>query len=105
MTNSCLQAHGFKSVKFLQHIRLTNDYRPNDTYAAIDEGDEGNDPGSVQKTYTIVDQMRGAPAIPRGGTVRLSGVLTNGRTPCMYPLDLGWVLIVFTSPAVDMRAT
>jgi hypothetical protein len=42
--------HGFKSVKFLQHIRLTNDYRANDTYAAIDEGDEGNDPGSIQKT-------------------------------------------------------
>ena len=33
--------HGFKSVKFLQHIRITNDYRANDTYAQIDEGVEG----------------------------------------------------------------
>ena len=74
--------HGFKNVKFLQHIRLTNDYRPNDTYAAIDEGEEGNDPGSVQKTYTTVDQMRGAKpiSIQSQPNIVLSGVLMNGRT-------------------------
>jgi DMSO/TMAO reductase YedYZ molybdopterin-dependent catalytic subunit len=76
--------HGFKSVKFVQQIRLTNDYRANDTYAAIDEGDEGNDPGSVQKTYTTVDLMRGAPAVARGEAIRLSGILMNGRTPARH---------------------
>ena len=30
-------AHGFKSVKWLQHITLTNDYRVSDTYAVIDK--------------------------------------------------------------------
>lgn len=41
-------AHGFKSVKWLQHITLTNDYRVADTYANID--DIGNDPMSYLKT-------------------------------------------------------
>ena len=27
--------HGFKNVKWLQHIRLTNDYRAADTYASL----------------------------------------------------------------------
>ena len=76
--------HGFKNVKFIQHIRLTNDYRPNDTYASIDEGDEGNDPSSVQKTYTTVDQRLGGGSILVGTLVILSGVLMNGRTPCMH---------------------
>jgi hypothetical protein len=31
-------AHGFKSVKWLQHITVTNDYRAGDTYATIDGG-------------------------------------------------------------------
>ena len=52
--------YGYKSVKFLQHIRLTNDYRANDTYAAIDEGEEGNDPAAIQKTFTTTDAMIGA---------------------------------------------
>ena len=30
-------AHGFKSVKWLQYISLTNDYRVADTYAVIDK--------------------------------------------------------------------
>ena len=41
-------AHGFKSVKWLQNITLTNDYRVADTYATID--DSGNDPMSYLKT-------------------------------------------------------
>ena len=55
--------YGYKSVKFLQHIRLTNDYRANDTYAAIDEGEEGNDPAAIQKTFTTTDAMIGAEKI------------------------------------------
>jgi DMSO/TMAO reductase YedYZ molybdopterin-dependent catalytic subunit len=38
-------AHGFKSIKWLQKIVLTNDYKANDTYAL-----ENNDPESFLKT-------------------------------------------------------
>eukprot|EP01047_Picozoa_sp_COSAG01_P071750 COSAG01_NODE_11221_length_1979_cov_3.430319_1_plen_457_part_00 len=76
--------YGYKSVKFLQHIRLTNDYRANDTYAAIDEGAEGNDPAAVQKTYTTTDTMIGAEQHVHGTPVQLSGVLMNGRTKALH---------------------
>ena len=38
-------AHGFKSIKWLQQIVLTNDYKANDTYAL-----QNNDPESYLKT-------------------------------------------------------
>jgi hypothetical protein len=38
-------AHGFKSIKWLQTIVLTNDYKANDTYAL-----QNNDPESYLKT-------------------------------------------------------
>jgi hypothetical protein len=38
-------AHGFKSIKWLQKIVLTNDYQANDTYAL-----QNNDPESYLKT-------------------------------------------------------
>ena len=38
-------AHGFKSIKWLQRIVLTNDHRANDTYA-----EQNNDPESALKT-------------------------------------------------------
>lgn len=43
-------AHGFKSIKWLQQIFLTNDYRTNDTYAL-----RNNDPESYLKTSAYVD--------------------------------------------------
>jgi len=43
-------AHGFKSIKWLQHIVLTNDYHANDTYAL-----ENNDPESYLKTAAYLD--------------------------------------------------
>ena len=43
-------AHGFKSVKWLQHIVLTNDYQANDTYALAN-----NDPESYLKTAAYFD--------------------------------------------------
>ena len=43
-------AHGFKSVKWLQHITLTNDYKANDTYAL-----QNNDPESYLKTAAYID--------------------------------------------------
>ena len=83
-------AHGFKSVKWLQHITLTNDYRTADTYATID--DIGNDPASHLKTYAYIEGSdntepnREAPGglqhdFVEGETVRLSGVAMSGRTP------------------------
>ena len=43
-------AHGFKSIKWLQRITLTNDYKANDTY-----GDANNDPDSYLKTMARID--------------------------------------------------
>lgn len=43
-------AHGFKSVKWLQKIVVTNDYKANDTYALAN-----NDPESYLKTAAYLD--------------------------------------------------
>ena len=43
-------SHGFKSIKWLQHIYVTNDPRINDTYA-----NANNDPDSYLKTAAYVD--------------------------------------------------
>jgi DMSO/TMAO reductase YedYZ molybdopterin-dependent catalytic subunit len=43
-------AHGFKSIKWLQRITLTNDYKTNDTYA-----EANNDPDSYLKTAAYLD--------------------------------------------------
>jgi DMSO/TMAO reductase YedYZ molybdopterin-dependent catalytic subunit len=48
-------AHGFKSVKWLQQIVLTNDYQANDTYALAN-----NDPESYLKTAAYLDDMKDA---------------------------------------------
>lgn len=44
-------AHGFKSIKWLQRIAVTNDYRANDTYA-----EKNNDPDSHLKTAAYIDK-------------------------------------------------
>jgi DMSO/TMAO reductase YedYZ molybdopterin-dependent catalytic subunit len=61
-------AHGFKSIKWLQHIALTNEYRANDTYAL-----NNNDIESRLKTaaYFVADV---AAKVPAGQRVFLSGV-------------------------------
>ncbi|MFO0892168.1 MAG: molybdopterin-dependent oxidoreductase [Isosphaeraceae bacterium] len=45
-------AHGFKSIKWLQHIVLTSDYRANDTYAL-----DNNDPESYLKSAAYIDEV------------------------------------------------
>ncbi len=65
-------AHGFKSIKWLQRIALTNDFKANDTYA-----NANNDPESHLKTAAYLDDMptkaaAGEPAIVRG--VAISGL-------------------------------
>ncbi len=59
-------AHGFKSIKWLQRIVLTNDYRANDTYAL-----QNNDPDSYLKTAAYIGwgEIRfkaGAPIVAEG---------------------------------------
>jgi DMSO/TMAO reductase YedYZ molybdopterin-dependent catalytic subunit len=60
-------AHGFKSVKWLQHVRLTDDYQANDTYALAN-----NDPESYLKTAAYLDDeapitaKAGQPLVIRG---------------------------------------
>jgi hypothetical protein len=64
-------AHGFKSIKWLQQIVLTNDYKTNDTYA-----DGNNDPDSYLKTMARIDD--GPEAFPFGKPVVLSGTAMAG---------------------------
>lgn len=62
-------AHGFKSIKWLRRIVLTNDFRANDTYA-----DDGNDPESYLKTAAYIDERElkfeaGQPVVIRGTAI------------------------------------
>src|SRR5882762_11560264 len=64
-------AHGFKSIKWLQRIVVTNDYKANDTYA-----EQNNDPESHLKTAAYLDEL---PAkIPAGQPVLISGLVISG---------------------------
>ena len=64
-------AHGFKSIKWLQRITLTNDYKTNDTYAEKD-----NDPDSYLKTMARFDE--GPEAFKAGALVNVSGIAMVG---------------------------
>ncbi|MEZ0257933.1 MAG: molybdopterin-dependent oxidoreductase [Chthoniobacter sp.] len=64
-------AHGFKSIKWLQRIVMTNDYKANDTYA-----EKNNDPESHLKTAAYLDDM--PKQFPAGEPVALSGVAISG---------------------------
>jgi hypothetical protein len=63
-------AHGFKSVKWLQRIVLTNNHQANDTYA-----ERNNDPESYLKTAAYFDSVveerwpAGRPIIVRGAAM------------------------------------
>lgn len=64
-------AHGFKSIKWLQRIVVTNDYKANDTYA-----EQNNDPEAPLKTAAYLDNI---PAkIPADQPVLLSGLVISG---------------------------
>jgi DMSO/TMAO reductase YedYZ molybdopterin-dependent catalytic subunit len=64
-------AHGFKSIKWLQRIVLTNDYRANDTYAA-----GNNDPESHLKTAAYLDP--GPEVFRPGQPVVITGTVMVG---------------------------
>jgi hypothetical protein len=64
-------AHGFKSIKWLQRIAVTNDFKANDTYA-----NQNNDPESHLKTAAYID---GAPdKYDAGKPIFLSGLALAG---------------------------
>jgi DMSO/TMAO reductase YedYZ molybdopterin-dependent catalytic subunit len=65
-------AHGFKSVKWLQHITLTNDYKANDTYAL-----QNNDPESYLKTAAYIDSPEPG-TYQRGRAVVIQGTAMVG---------------------------
>lgn len=64
-------AHGFKSIKWLKQIYLTNDYRVNDTYAL-----NNNDPESYLKTAAYLD--KGKTEFNVGDPVIITGQAMNG---------------------------
>jgi DMSO/TMAO reductase YedYZ molybdopterin-dependent catalytic subunit len=64
-------AHGFKSIKWLQRITLTNDFKANDTYA-----DANNDPDSYLKTAAYLDD--GPETFKTGEAVVLTGTAMVG---------------------------
>jgi hypothetical protein len=64
-------AHGFKSIKWLQRIVVTNDYKANDTYA-----EQNNDPESHLKTAAYLDDLPSK--IPAGQEVPINGLVISG---------------------------
>jgi DMSO/TMAO reductase YedYZ molybdopterin-dependent catalytic subunit len=65
-------AHGFKSIKWLQRIIVTNDYQANDTYAL-----QNNDPESYLKTAAYLDDPA-AQTFPTGRPVVIRGTAMVG---------------------------
>ncbi|MBV9582485.1 MAG: molybdopterin-dependent oxidoreductase [Chloroflexi bacterium] len=72
------EAYGFKSVKWLQRVILTNKYAANDTYH---EGN--NDLDSPMKTFARFSHV---PASERG-SVTMSGLEVDPRSPCTAAAD------------------
>jgi DMSO/TMAO reductase YedYZ molybdopterin-dependent catalytic subunit len=64
-------AHGFKSIKWLQRITLTNDFKANDTYA-----DANNDPESYLKTMARIDEI--PESVRQGQPIFVSGEAVVG---------------------------
>jgi hypothetical protein len=65
------EAYGFKSVKWLQRVVLTNEPAANDTYAG-----GNNDLDSLMKTHARFAQV--PPSAPAGQPIRISGVAQVG---------------------------
>jgi DMSO/TMAO reductase YedYZ molybdopterin-dependent catalytic subunit len=64
-------AHGFKSVKWLQRIVLTNDYKANDTYAL-----QNNEPESYLKTAAYIG--KGTKSFKAGAPIAIEGMAMVG---------------------------
>ena len=68
------EAYGFKSIKWLQRIVLTNDYKANDSYA-----EKNNDPQSPMKTLARLD-VHAAQTFKKGEAVVLRGIAVVGAS-------------------------
>ena len=99
-------AHGFKSIKWLQRIVVTNDYKANDTYA-----EQNNDPEAPLKTAAYLDNL---PAkLPTGQPVPLGGLVISGLSGLKrveYSLSRAddkadtWVEAQLESPPTDWNS-
>jgi DMSO/TMAO reductase YedYZ molybdopterin-dependent catalytic subunit len=69
------EGYGFKSIKWLDRIVLTNDYRANDTYAER----QNNDPSSPMKTLARPD-IHAPQSYRHGEPVTLRGVAIVGAS-------------------------
>src|SRR6185436_19273785 len=65
-------AYGFKSIKWLNRIVLTNDYRANDSYA-----EANNDPSSPMKTLARLD-VHGSETFAKSDSVVIRGIAVVG---------------------------
>jgi hypothetical protein len=68
------EAYGFKSIKWLNRIVLTNDYRANDTYA-----EKNNDPQSPMKTLARLD-VHSPQSFQSGEPIVIHGVAVVGAS-------------------------
>jgi DMSO/TMAO reductase YedYZ molybdopterin-dependent catalytic subunit len=68
------EAYGFKSIKWLNRIVLTNDYRANDSYA-----EAGNDPQSPMKTLARLD-VHAPRKYAQGQAITMRGVAVVGAS-------------------------
>lgn len=66
-------SHGYKSIKWLQHIFVTNDPRNNDTYAT-----GNNDPESFLKSAAYMDKSPDGKKFKVGEAVDISGTVISG---------------------------
>jgi DMSO/TMAO reductase YedYZ molybdopterin-dependent catalytic subunit len=102
-------AHGFKSVKWLQKVVLTNRYDANDTYA-----EKNNDPESYLKTAAYFDDLKpqtvaaGRPVVVRG--TAMVGWPGLRRVECWLRPDAGgklaaddpaWAAAVWQPATID----
>jgi hypothetical protein len=82
-------AYGNKSIKWLQHIMLTNDFHANDTYA-----EKNNDIESPLKTQARF--IKAPEEIPAGKPAALTGLVQVGMSGlsmvqyCVHPADQPW---------------
>lgn len=68
-------SHGYKSVKWLQHIFVTNDARNNDTYA-----NGNNDPDSFLKTAAYLDSALDNKKFKAGDAIHVTGQVISGMS-------------------------
>lgn len=68
------EAYGFKSIKWIQQMVLTNNYQANDSYAL-----RNNDPDSYMKTVARIN-VHGPREFEKGSSIRLNGIAMVGMS-------------------------